>query len=169
MPKNAKKTLSFKVLKEYFKVQTIDELLDQGVSGMTLIEEKDWGMPWPDFDDHRTERYLDGYYNPRKYVLEHYLVEDDTGYDDYITIMLAKEKVQHMLKMRQRYVKSMIKKLLIDDNRRRYKDEYWMTHKTLFALMGELSPGNTQKAELVLGVLLFCFAFMAISKSSKLN
>lgn len=91
------------------------QLMENSVEGMELVEEKDWGLPWPEFN--QTDEYCsqDDNYNIKIFEYNILTMPFNKSYSEELDRLLkleeSKRKVRKMIAARTRYIKMMVRKL----------------------------------------------------------
>jgi hypothetical protein len=106
----SKKPIGFGVVSDFVMIENWEQLFDYGAENMDLVEEKEWGMPWPEFEDSRVDERS---YNLRIYEIKSLTLPENKAlkleYENLLKLEESKLKARRMIACRTRYVKRMIR------------------------------------------------------------
>jgi len=112
--KLAKRQISFGVVKEHLFFENWPQLMECDVEDLVLVEERDWGLPWPEFDEKDISQD-DGDYNLRIYECSMLTMPFNKDYSRELErlerLEESRQKVRKLLASRVRYIKLMVRNL----------------------------------------------------------
>lgn len=149
--KIAKKTISFGVVKEYMFFESWPQLLEGAVDGMKLVEEKDWGMPWPDILDND-----DSECNLRVFELDILTMPVTREFSEQLErlkkIEEAKKKVRALLARRRRYIRLMVRQLFKLNTEKMSRAGYNYYTRIIAMMIGILGTSTVFQLEIRIAV-----------------
>lgn len=152
----AKKTINFGVVKDYMFFENWPQFLEGAVDGMKLVEEKDWGLPWPDILSND-----DSDCNLRVFELDILTMPHTKSYsaelDSLLSIENAKKKVKKLLANRKRYVRIMIRKLFKHNTEKMSRSGYNFYTRLIAMSIGSFGLSEVCRLEIL--IALFSIAY----------
>jgi len=157
----AKKTLSFGVIKEHLMFESWNELIEGSVEGMELIEEKDWGLPWPD-----VESKDDVECNLRIFEISLLTMPHTKEYSDELNKLRimeeSRKKVKKLLAQRVRYIKLMTRKLFKHNTEKMSRAGYNYYTRLIAMMIGNFGFNTVYQLEIRISIFSIAFAFALI-------
>lgn len=132
------------------------QLLEGAVDGMKLVEEKDWGLPWPDILDNN-----DSDCNLRVFEVSILTMPHTKNFSEELArieaIEAGKKKVRALLANRRRYIRLMVRKLFKLNTEKMSRAGYNYYTRLIAMVIGTL--GTSVASQLEIRIAIFSIAF----------
>lgn len=162
MRKIAKKQISFGVVKEFLMFENWPQLIEGAVEGMELVEERDWGLPWPEFDSEGDES---GYPDCNLRIFEYNILTMPCNreYSEELKRLLALEesrkKVKRLLASRVRYIKLMVRKLFKIKTEKMSRSGHNYYTRLVAMVIGNFGFNSVYPLEIRISIFIIAFTF----------
>lgn len=134
--------------------------MESGQDYLELVEEKDWGLPWPNFEGQEDR---DVECNLRIYEVKHLTMPVSTKYreelDRLVLLEESRRKVKRLLAERVRYIRKMTRLLFKRNTEKMSKSGYFYYTRILAMFIANFGFSVAYPIEIRISILSIAFTF----------
>jgi len=136
-------------------------LIEGAVEGMELIEEKDWGLPWPDIISNDESEC-----NLKIFEVSILTMPCTKEYSEELdrlrTLEESRKKVKRLLAQRIRYIKLMTRKLFKHSTEKMSRSGYNYYTRLIAMMIGNFGFNTVYQLEIRISIFCIAYAFAFI-------
>lgn len=159
----AKKRVDFGTVKEILMFENWEQLFDGAVDDMVLVEERDWGMPWPEFGETQN---LDQDCNLRIFEYSMLTMPFNKEYSTELarleTLERSRQKVRKLLAARIRYIKLMVRNLFKIKTDKMSRAGYNYYTRLIAMFIGNFGSNSVYPFPIRISILCIAYTFAFI-------
>lgn len=166
MRRLARKQINFGVVSEIFMVESWRQFMELPSEGASLVEERDWGLPWPEFDENLKD--CDEECNLRIFELERLtLPENKEMKKEYERLLIeenSKKMVRKLYSKRMRYIRNAVRILFKHNTEEMSRSGYNIYTRLLTVMISQYGLRKTCLIEVNIAIYILANTFAFISR-----